>query len=327
MERPFLKVERAARIEREAVGRVMRVGRVEAVQHPLLDVVVIVAVGVFEEQDVGPLRDEDAASPELEAGRVPQVAGKDGALVGPAVAVGVFENQELVVDRVFRLPVRIAVPARNPQAAPRVEGHLHRIGQLGELLLGGEQVDLHPFVHGHLLDFFFAAEKDVLAPRQRAGLIGDHGDEVGQVGIVGFDGTALRGLPNHLVAVGSHQIDHLQLALHHFIIGLPADKPQERPVAVGRVAVGCAIAEEPVFVLLIDRRPQTRQPHRVEGRRFAKQSLVRGAGHEVVPLVVEVDAVHRQLLAAGRGKRASVGVKRSTKGTPSALATSPIAAV
>ena len=60
VERPFLKVDRPAGIEPEAVGRVVRVGRVEPADHPLADVGPIVAIGVLEQHQVGGLGDQHA---------------------------------------------------------------------------------------------------------------------------------------------------------------------------------------------------------------------------------------------------------------------------
>ena len=73
----------------------MRIGRVEAVQHDLALVGLIVAVGVLEEHQVRLLGDVDAAVAQLQAGGQVQLVGKDGLLVGLAVAVGVFEDQHL----------------------------------------------------------------------------------------------------------------------------------------------------------------------------------------------------------------------------------------
>ena len=131
----------------------------------------VVAVGVLEEHEVGGLGDEHAAVAELEAGRAVQVVGEDGHLVGLAVAVGVFEDQELVVHLLLGLPVRIGRPDGDPEPALGVERHLHRLGQLGELLLRGEQVDLHPLGDGHLVDRLLAVEEEVLAVRPGPGLL------------------------------------------------------------------------------------------------------------------------------------------------------------
>ena len=142
VERSLLKIKGAAGVELEAVGGVVRVGRIEAGEDSLADVGLVVAVGVLQEHQVGRLGDQDAAVGELEAGRAMQAVGEDDPLVGLAVAVGVFEDQELVVHFLLGLPVRVGRPAGDPEAALGVERHLHRLGQLGKLLLGGEQVDL-----------------------------------------------------------------------------------------------------------------------------------------------------------------------------------------
>ena len=52
MEDAFLEVQRAAGIEREAVHRVVRVGRVQAAEDDLAGVGLVVAVGVLEEHQV-----------------------------------------------------------------------------------------------------------------------------------------------------------------------------------------------------------------------------------------------------------------------------------
>jgi hypothetical protein len=52
MERPFLEIHRPARIERETVRGVMRVRGIETVNKALFHVVLVVAVGVFQEDDV-----------------------------------------------------------------------------------------------------------------------------------------------------------------------------------------------------------------------------------------------------------------------------------
>ena len=56
-----------------------------------------VAVGVLEVQQFGAVGDVDAAVSGLEAGGDEQTVGEDRGLVGPAVVVGVFEDQDLVV--------------------------------------------------------------------------------------------------------------------------------------------------------------------------------------------------------------------------------------
>ena len=231
VERALLEVERAVRGQDEAVGGVVRVGRVEPVQELLADVGLVVAVGVLEEQQVGGHGHEHAAVPELEAGRVVQVVGEDLRAVGLAVAVGVLQDQQLVVHRLLGLPVRIGRPGGDPQPALGVEGHLHRVDQLGELLLGGEQVDLHAVGDGHLLDGLFAAEEHVLAAGQGAGQVRLDRDERGRVAVVDLQILSLSRGPDPLVAVGRHDVEDLHLALHDDAVGDAVGVLQARAAA------------------------------------------------------------------------------------------------
>ena len=230
----------------------MRVGRVEAGEDALADVGLVVAVGVLEEHQVGRLGDQDAAVGELEPGRAVQAVGEDGLLVGLAVAVGVFEDQELVVHLLLGLPVRVGRPAGDPEPALGVERHLHRLGQLGELLLGGEQVDLQVLADGHLADGFLAAQEDVLAVRPGARLVGLDRDERGRVRVVDRQVLALRDGPDPLVAVGGHHVEDFHLALGDHAVGLAVGEAQVGAAAEDRVAVDRPVAVEPVEVLVED---------------------------------------------------------------------------
>ncbi len=113
-ERAFLEVERSARIEGEAVGGVMRVGRVDAVEDADSRVAMIAAGAVLEKHHIGRFGQQHAAVVELEACRAMQMVGENRAFVGVASALGVFENQELIVHFLFRLPVRIGRPGGHP---------------------------------------------------------------------------------------------------------------------------------------------------------------------------------------------------------------------
>src|SRR5205085_662581 len=77
VKRPFLEIERSARIELEAIGRMVRVGRVDAAQHADAKVGFSAPFSVLEEEDVRRLGDEDAAVIELEAGGTVQMVGED----------------------------------------------------------------------------------------------------------------------------------------------------------------------------------------------------------------------------------------------------------
>ncbi len=200
-----------------------------------------------------------------------EVAGEHRALVGLAVAVGVFEDDQLVVHRRLRLPMGIVLPGRDPQPSLGVERHLHRLDQLGKLLFRREQLDLQPLADGHRLDGLVAALEG-RRPRQ----VGLRIDERQRVRVVHGEVRPAGDRPDALVAVGDHLVEDRQLALQHVVVArqdvflgdarhlvgvdvarIAAHERQERAVAVGRVAVGHAIAQEPVLVLVDDRLPQS----------------------------------------------------------------------
>src|SRR5262249_21153150 len=94
-----------------------------------------------------------------------QPVGEDGGLVRLAVAVGIFEDNDLVVGNLPRLDLRVDLAGGDPQAALGVEVHLNR---LGEERVGGEEVDLEPF-----------GEDEALALQFRIG-VGDLGVGLGE---------------------------------------------------------------------------------------------------------------------------------------------------
>ena len=80
--------------------------------------------------------------------------------------------------------------------------------------------------------------------------------------------------------------------------------------------------------LSIDGGAQLLDLRRVERRRLAEEPLVREAGDDAVPLLGEMDAVDRRMrMPDDSAKYCREGVKRSTKKTPLACATSAIACV
>ena len=139
-------------------------------------------------------------------------------------------------------------------------GHLHRVDQLGELLLRREELDLQPLADLHLRDRFFAAEEDVRAVRPLAGLVGPGVDERRRVGIGDLQirlrrwasSACARARQIALVAIGGHHVEHGDLALEHLVVGrehvllaelhprrvdvarVGADEGQERAVAERR---------------------------------------------------------------------------------------------
>ena len=257
MERPFLHVDGSAGIQYEAVDRMVRIGGVEPVDQTFLDVVFVVAVRVFQEQQIRPLGHQDAAVPEFESGRVVNVAGERGAFVGFAVTIGVFQDQQAIVHLFGRLPVRIRAPAGDPEPPLGVERHLHRLDQFGEHRFVSEQFDLHVLMNGHLVDRFLPGQEQVLAIRQRPRFIGNDWNELGQVRVVGFGSASLSGRPDNLVSLGRQRVEHVEFPLADGIVRKSVavsartfGELQERTIAIRRISVGDAITHVPVEVLI-----------------------------------------------------------------------------
>ena len=102
VEHALLEVERAAGSPGESGNRVVAVLGAEAVQDDLVTVGHVVAVGVLDEHQVRLLGHVDTAVAEFEAGRYVEAAGEHGVVIGPAVAVAIFEDHDLVVGLLVR---------------------------------------------------------------------------------------------------------------------------------------------------------------------------------------------------------------------------------
>ena len=196
------QIERARGVGAVGRNRVVRVMRVEAVHEDFQPVRLVVVVGVDQQAEVGFLREIHTLGGQLETDGQVQVAGEDRLLVGLSVVIGVFEDDELVIGPgITRSVVRVAGHHRDPEASLVVEGHLHRVLQVGELLLGGEELDLVAGHYGHLLDGLLAIEIV-----HRALKIGGHLRQGAGLGVVRREVLALAGgdLMNDLVAQGHH---------------------------------------------------------------------------------------------------------------------------
>ncbi len=166
----------------------------------------------------------------------------------------------------------IRLPRRDPQAATRVERHLHRVDELRKLFFRGEELDLQSVSNRHLLDGLCAIEEDVRSARTFARLVGQCVDERRCVTIVNFQVFASSGSPYAPVAVPGHDVEHSRFALKHFVVRrqdvflgnaghligvdvarVSANERQERAIAIGGEAVGRPVAQEPVAVLVDDR--------------------------------------------------------------------------
>ena len=149
---------------------------------------------------------------------------------------------------------------------------------------------------GHLLDrLFAAAQEEVLAAGQGAGLVGLDGDEGREVAVVGLGLLALGGGPHGLVAVGGHLVEDFHLALHDHAVGLTAHELQIGTGAEDGVAVHGAVAVVPVEAALQDRLPQLF--HLLGVARdglLTEQGAVDHPGQQFIAVVREVHAVDCQ---------------------------------
>jgi len=168
------------------------------------------------------------------------VAGERLAHVGLAVPIRVFEDQQFVIHRFGGLPVRIGRPGGDPQAAPRVERHLHRIGQFGELLFRCEQRDFHLLVDGHLADCLFAPQKNVLAAFQRSRLLEITGKKGGRLSSFTAMSFPFAAAQTRRFAIAREEIQHFELALDGAVIrtAFSITARALRELEKGAVAVG-----------------------------------------------------------------------------------------
>src|SRR5262249_18704074 len=130
-----------------------------------------------------------------------------------AGALGVFEDQDLVVALLGRSPARVTRPDGDPEPALAVELHLHWLGQLGELLLRREQCHFQALAYGHLFDGFFTTKEDMFAVRPGTGLVSLDRDQRRGVAVIDVQVLTLGGGPDALLAVGRLYIEDFQLAL------------------------------------------------------------------------------------------------------------------
>ena len=288
MERSLFEIERAPLVVGEGADRVMRVGRVEAVEHEFTDVGLVVAVGVFEEQQVRLLRDEHAASAEFETGRHMQSVGEDGPLVGAAVAVGVFKDQNLVARHLAGEVLRVGLHRADPEPALGVERHLHRVGKFRKVLLRRKKVDRVTVGQLELLGLFVRRGQDdrVLVVRRNLGeRLGV--DRLGERRRL----FALRDGPNPGVAGCNHLAELGEL-------GREIDDAERCfASAVDVVTVDGAIVVEELEVLFVDFGFELGEIGRRRLRLFAEQYAIEQAADDAVAVRSKMSTVNGQARA------------------------------
>ena len=124
---PLLEVNRTATIGDKTVGCVVSIGRVKAMENPFPHVRLAIAIGIFQIHQVWCLGDNHSSIVKIESRWVVQIIGKNRQLVGFAIFIGVFQNENFVIHGIFGLPVRVGWPNCHPQPALGIPSHLHRI--------------------------------------------------------------------------------------------------------------------------------------------------------------------------------------------------------
>ena len=195
------EVHRASRFIADGVGLVVRVGGVHAGEQAFLPVGLAVAVGVADVPDVGRLDEDDAVLVELEARRAVEAVEEGRRLEDLAGLRVEVQDDELVEDLGRGRGLGVGRPAGDPEAALGVEVHLHRVDELGDDGLVGDELDLHAFRGGEVLELLFAAEVG-------DGFLAVRGDrDLGlEVVVLHFDRLALGGGPDALVVVGGLEV-------------------------------------------------------------------------------------------------------------------------
>ena len=204
------EVDGASRFIADGVRLVVRVGGVHAGEQAFLPVGLAVAVGVADVPDVGGLDEDHAVLVELEAGRAVEAVEEGRGLEDLAGLRVEIQDDELVEDLGRRGGLRVGRPAGDPEAALGVEVHLHRVDELGDRGLVGDELDLHAFGGGEVLELVDAAEV-----RDRLLAVRRHGDLGLEVVVLHFDRLALGGGPDALVVVGGLEVAVGELGAEH----------------------------------------------------------------------------------------------------------------
>ena len=298
VEDAFAEDEAAVGRPDEVVERVVGVFGAESRKHDVVDIRPVVTVGIPKERQVRLLRHVDAAVAKLERQWKMQVVGENLRRIGPTVAIGVFEDHEAVAGLHARIDMRIGLRRAHPEPAAGIEAGLDRIGDLGKLLLAGEEVHREPRVDLEGLQFLRRGQP-LVGP---AALVDRrHRGEVGIVRLVRHR-AAMGDVPDPPVAVGAHDVE-------------VAKRRQEVEIAVILVASAGVIegVQRPVATKELPVEIDGGQPELlVDGRRLAAEALLKQRSREeFVTAGSEVAAVDRErrgrIRDRGQRRREDIG--------------------
>lgn len=143
-----------------------------------------------------------------------EIVGEDDFLVGFAVVVGVFVNEELVVGLgIAGFPMWVGGHGGDPKTALVVEGDLNGVGEVGEFFFGGEEVDLVAGSEGEGGEGVVAVKVFGATVLFAGAVVGFDLGERGGFGIGGgeVEGFSLSRGPDGAVAVGAHLLELFEL--------------------------------------------------------------------------------------------------------------------
>ena len=143
--------------ENDIAGRVggnhaamVGVGDVDSAEEFDLGIRAVIAVGVFHEPEARLLGDNDPVFVKGHSIESVESIHEGGELVGFAILVGVFEDDDSVWWGETRNGVREGGHGDRPESTASIEGDLHRVAEFGEVFLRSKDVDLEAFRDGEL---------------------------------------------------------------------------------------------------------------------------------------------------------------------------------
>ena len=139
------EIHKPSRIEDEIADILMGVTGSESGEDDAFFIGPVVTVGVFEKNKIGVFGDPGAAVAEGESHGHVEPVGKERRLVGAPVAVGVFEDVELVVGTLPGLELGIGERAEDPESTAMIPLNRDGIGDAEGLV--GKERDLEVRVH------------------------------------------------------------------------------------------------------------------------------------------------------------------------------------
>ena len=135
----------ATRTPGKRVDVLVRVPGAETRKNHFPAIGTIISVGVFQVHQVGALAQINPAMPQGKTGRHIKFVCKDCFFIGPAITIGIFQDQQFVVRHIVRFQLRIGPRTQHPQSPPRVEADRNRIGH--PVALVGKEIHLKAVVH------------------------------------------------------------------------------------------------------------------------------------------------------------------------------------